>query len=285
MKVAKAGLIFILIIAINLSACQAQVTDTGQIAVTDAGNVNKMIKDIRTPIITPGENGVLEFQLFNPIMDNSTMSNITLTLSIYLYKTAELAMATTEIQNAPEFSDTGTTISEIKLDILEANTSETINMSIITVDDTPHGAYFSQSSYFVSFLLEFEVGNDSYAMASRGYFSDEEWYTLINNEPDDNGVNISYLNSLGYDGIIPDTSFTVMKYIPQWPYYLLIGITTFIGAAALSLYIVESDTKHVKLKKGLQKMWGKFYQFRKLAKHRFRRDRGKVHIPPGDKES
>ncbi len=281
MNTVKAIVIFILIIMINLSALPASVTGD----VTDAGNVNKMIRDIRTPIITPGENGALEFQLFNPMMGNSTMGNITLIVSIYLYKTTEQAISTADIQNAPKFVESGSTNAMIQLDTLKANTSEIISLDISTIDDTPHGGYFYQSSYFVSFLLEFNMNNDSYVMASRGHFSDEEWFILINNEADDSGVNITYMNSLGYDGIIPDTSFSVMKYIPHWPYYLLIAIAAFIGAAALSLYIIESDTKHVKLKKGLQKMWGKFYQFRKLAKYRFGRNRGKVHIPPRDKES
>ncbi len=267
----KATLIFIIIILINIGSCQAEITD--------AGVVNKIIHDINTPILEPGESGILELVLTNPSDEDQTFENITLTASIYLYKTTEESESTADISEPPVFSGSGSTQHEIHIGELEVNDNETIQLTVSTSTGTPHGSYFSQSSYFVSFSLVFDHGNQTYAMASRGYFTDDEWYQLTYSENDGSGINRTYLSELGYDGIIPETSFTVVKPVPMWPYLLLVALTIFVGFIAFSMYIMESDdAKHAGLKKGFQKMWGKFYQFRKLAKHRLGGYCRKIHV-------
>ncbi len=252
--------------------------------ITDPEHTNQMLIDISTPVIEPGENGRLAFTLQSPSSANVTMENITLEIEIYIYMATDILQDTADIDSPPIFTNTESLVTEIHYPSLGPGESEALALDIITTKSTPQGEYFSQGEYFVRFKLHFDVGNDSYILASRGHFSNEDWESLTNSGPTGDRFNQTFLGSMGYDGLITETSFAVLKSVPWWPFLILVGITAFFGFLAISSYIIESDTKNVKLKKSLQKMWGKFYQFRKLAKHHLGGRGRKVHIPPRDKE-
>ena len=252
--------------------------------ITDPEHTNQMLTGISTPVMEPGDHGNLAFTLTSPSSANVTMENITLEIGIYLYKATDILLDTRDIASPPTFTDTESLLIVRQVALLAPGESEALTIDIRTAKDTPWGEYFSQGEYFVRFILHFDVGNDSYILASRGHFSNDEWDSLTNSGPDGRQFNQTYLESLGYDGLITETSFAVLKPVPWWPFLVIVGITAFTGFLAFSSYIVESDTANPKLKKSFQKMWGKFYQFRKIAKHRLGGRGLKVHVPPRDKE-
>jgi len=252
--------------------------------ITDPEHTNQMLTVITTPVMEQGESGRLTFTLMSPSSANVTMENMTLEIEIYLYMATDILQDTSDIGSPPLFKDTESLVVVKGLGPLGPGESEMLAIDIQTMRDTPNGEYFSQGEYFVRFTLHFDVGNASYALASRGHFSNDEWESLTNSGTGGRQFNQTYLESMGYDGLIPETSFAVLKPVPWWPFLLIVGITAFTGFLAFSSYIVESDTANPKLKKSFQKMWGKFYQFRKLAKHRLGGRGGKIHIPPRDKE-
>ena len=274
----------ILVIVILSGLILGSIIPTAMGDITDPEHTNQMLTDISTPVLEPGESGRLTFTITSPSSANVTMENITLEVEIYIYKATDILQETSEIGSPPLFKDTESLVMMKDLGPLDSGESEMLAFDIQTTKDTPNGEYFSQGEYFVKFILHFDVGNASYTLASRGHFSNDEWGALTNSGPDGRQFNQTYLESMGYDGLITETSFAVLKPVPWWPFLLIVGITAFTGFLAFSSYIVESDTANPKLKKSFQKMWGKFYQFRKLAKHRLGGRGGKIHIPPRDKE-
>ncbi len=257
-------------------------------AITDPGIVNKMIEIEQTPVIEPGGQGQFMLALRNPTNGNVSMENITLTTSIYFYTTIDEALDVSSIQSPPSIYVDGErkgTEYVLSANPLAPNESREVSFYILTNDQTPHGSYFKQSTYFVRFMLAFTFENQSYAMASRGYFNDTEWDWLTNSEVDESGINRTYLSELGYDGILPDSSFSLFKPIPMWPFYVLVALTIFFAFIAFSYYILDNPGKYPKLEKRLQQYRGKFHQFRRLQKHGLGRSGGEVDVPPGDEES
>jgi hypothetical protein len=113
----------------------------------------------------------------------------------------------------------------------------------------PHGTIFSQASYFVRFWLEFNGtvnGNATrFRMASRGFFTDDQWARATNatntspcTPPSCRG-NVNF-TILGVDGILPDSAFGVKEPIPRWPFYLLIALAGFFLLFAFLFWVGEN---------------------------------------------
>ena len=159
-----------------------------------------------------------------------------------------------------------------------------ISFKIITESSTPHGGIFSQSTYFIRFWLEFEFDGGNYTMISRGYINDDDWRRLDMDDDDGSGINRTYLAEMGFDGLLPNTSFTLYTPLPGWPFYLLIIATIGTAALAINFHILDNPGKYPRLEKRLQKYGGKFNQFRRLQKRRLGSARRKVDVPRRDKK-
>jgi hypothetical protein len=106
-------------------------------------------------------------------------------------------------------------------------------------------------------------------MKSKGYFTDQEWdeATASATETDPGRVNIE---SLGVDGIIPDSSFRVAHEIPLWPLYVcLIPLIVILLVFAFLFYCQEEYNMFPWLDQGFKYWSGKLHQFWRLLKHRF----------------
>lgn len=246
--------ILVLFILIMLLFPQPAVADDP----TRVDRVNKILGNFKTPQLAPGESGTFSFNITNE--NENVMRNITLTMSIYMFATAETSeivdnnWSTPYIQNSmqqkftfPAFDLDGT---------LAGNNSQALSVRIVTDRHTTHGTIFEQGTYFVRFHLEFdytnETGTRTYVMASRGYFKDQQWEDATN---DDNVANctagqakgdicLTYLVVNGdiMDGIIPDSSFGVKEPIPMWPFYLLIILAIFFGLLGLMYFLEDNPT-------------------------------------------
>lgn len=280
MMSAKITLAIILVMAMASSLASADITD--------AGAVNKIVGSIESPVIEPGGRGTFSFSIHNPEM-NRSMENIRVNVSIYLYNTIEETLNVSDMEHPPIIEVNGMGVgTEWMPPAFDLAPNETAGFSfdILIGKDTPHGGRFTQATYFIRFWMDFSLGNDSYTMLSRGYISDQDWYVLSEVQADDSGLNRTYMARLGFDGLFPDSSFSVYTTtpLPGWLYYMLVVATLLTGSLALALYVLDNPGKFPKLEKRLQKHWGKFNQFRRFQKGRLARSRRKVDIPESDED-
>ncbi|MFO7792047.1 MAG: hypothetical protein R6W73_03585 [Candidatus Saliniplasma sp.] len=246
-----------------LGAASAQVTE-----VSDPGLANKILHDFSTPIIKPGNQGNLEFNLTNPY--EFEMENMVLTAEIYGFGDLDEQKNISEIDDPPVFQITGDTSRSLGRDVISPERVTPQRFTLKTTENTEKGVYF------VRFQLDFEYseeGNES-VMKSKGHFTDSEWDNATkrpgnSDEPYYAGsINIT---QLGVNGILPDTSFTVKTQIPRWPQYVLGGLAAFFGIFAVMLYMQEEYNSFPWLEDILDHWSGKFNQFRRRLKHRLRK--------------
>jgi hypothetical protein len=218
--------------------------------------VNRMLGDFETPSITPGGSGTFRFSVNNPDAWNltSAMENVTVSISIYHYATLEESLPITEISKPPVITESGGTDMDVDCGDLEPGEKFPVEFNIDTEKKTPHGSYFSQSSYFVRFVLDFSYLGQNYTMASRGHFTDTEWGHLTAGAGQ---VNMTYLSELGYDGIIPDSAFSLRLPIPKWPFFLLVGLTVLSGAMAISFHVLDNPGRYPKAEVRLLRLSGR----------------------------
>src|SRR3989442_14974096 len=158
----------------------------------DVGNVNKIISVMQSPQLAPGESGEFVFNVSNPYRCGTcAMQNISLIASIYRYATIE--------ETAPVDAGWPWAFPKIRVasippcegrecDLFARGPSDRLGVgehiverfTVLTSQDMPHGSVFAQSSYFLRFWLEFDfnngTGRDHLTMASRGYFTDAQWF-------------------------------------------------------------------------------------------------------------
>ena len=237
---------------ILLPAAQAQ-------SIVEPRFVNRMLDDFETPSIRPGGSGTFRFSLNNPDPINLTaaMENVTVGISIYHYATLEESLPVSEISNPPVIVESGGTVLVIGCGDIQPGGKHPVEFNIDTSKKTPHGSYFSQSSYFVRFMLQFSYMDVNYTMASRGHFTDQEW-ELLKGGGGAGEINQTYLHELGFDGIIPDSAFSVRIPIPMWPFFMLVGLTALSGAVALSFHVLDNPGRYPKLELKLLRLSGKF---------------------------
>lgn len=218
---------------------------------TRVDHVNKLLSNFSTPQLAPGESGTFGFDVVNTNENN--MTNISLTMSIYMFATAEETKdvddnwSTPLIRNNQEQAYTFPPF-DLNGTLVENNT-ERLSVIIDTSVHTTRGGVFDQGAYFVRFRMEFDYVNESgpatYLMASRGYFTDQMWEDATN---DTNVQNCApadrkgefCLTYLGVDGIIPDSSFGVKEPMPMWPFYLFVVLAAFFLFLALMFHLEEN---------------------------------------------
>jgi hypothetical protein len=209
------------------------------------------------------------FNLTNPYPDE-VMVNILLTIGIYMYATQEKSQPVSDGFSHPPLIEGTSTERTMVIVQMEPSKVRPIAVPILTSKDTPHGSYFSQSTYFIRFMISFNFENNDtlVVLKSRGYFSDDEWNTLVSWESGEDIVNRTYLKSLGVDGLLPDTSFGIKIPIPRWP----LGVIVVAGAGlcflGLYYYVLDNPGKHPSLEKRFYYLRGKLSEFRSQAKHR-----------------
>ncbi len=259
----------LLLVLVPFSVSSAGAEDFGAV-----GRVNKLIRVFETPQLAPGESGIFRFEL------NSTYTepifNVTLNASVYMYATIEESVPVDDTWSFsyPRFLESGGREIEWRLGAVQARNATPLNFTVLTAKDSrdmPHGSVFSQATYFVRFRLEFE-GNESgslrrYVMASRGFFTDEQWAEARNESNIDpcnppwcrGNVNLTIL---GVDGLIPDSSFGVKEPIPQWPYYALIAAAAGFLILAFLFWVEENPGSYPRVEAWWARTRGRFARIR-----------------------
>jgi hypothetical protein len=240
---------------------------------------NRFFSGFRTPTVAPGQMVDFSFNLTNPydnssaVIQNGTMQNVTLTIGIYMYATQEKAEAVTgSFPHPPLINGTATEWKENKYQILPNKTWE-IRLHIYTSKKTPHGSYFSQSTYFVRFNLTFNLPNNSAAVVlkSRGCFAESDWNTIVSFEGNQSIVNTAYMKSLGVDGILPDSSFGIKIPIPRWPLGVIVAGCGGLSFMALYYFTLDNPGKYPRLEKRFYYLRGKLRETRGKLEYRRRK--------------
>ena len=231
---------------------------------------NNMFGGFVTPTVSPGETVNFSFNFTNPYNDPSgTMTHIVLTVGIYKYATQESAReVNASFKHPPLLAGTGT---ELVLNLNDMLPGSTVREQILikTEGDTPHGSYFSQSTYFVRFKLAFNFAANATIVhfQSRGYFTDEQWATMVSFVAGQTLVDTTYMKSLGVDGLIPDSSFGIKVPIPRWPLAVLIAACVVVLLLALYYFVLDNPGKYPRLEKRFYYLRGKLSELRGKLKH------------------
>jgi len=228
--------------------------DTDQQYISHPGNIPSF-ENFTTPIIIPGESGILNFTIKNRY--NLPLRNVYLALEIYHWARIDDSSDISEISEPPYFfsSTNSSTLLSLRFGLIKSNETVEVREKIKTKGDTREG------TYFVRTMLTFTYNNTSYVMKSRGHFSKELW-NQATSEPDEHeDTGTINLTLLGVDGIIPETTFSVRKPVAIWPIYVFAGLTIFFAALAIFVYLIEEEVypklnKRVEeCRRKLNKLW------------------------------
>ncbi len=230
---------------------------------------NNILADFVTPVVRPGDTVYFSFNVSNPYGWNETMSNVTLAAGVYRYATQEKTVNVTEsFENPPLIHGASTTWYEY-IGSLGVNESIRVELDIETSRDTPHGSYFSQSTYFVRFNMTFNLEGNStkVVLSSRGWFTDEQWDEMVSFEGNESILNRTYMKSLGVDGLLPDSAFGIKIPIPRWPLWTIVGVAAFLCFMAAYYYVLDNPGKYPRLEKRFYYLRGKLRELRGKPKH------------------
>ncbi|MBE0517848.1 MAG: hypothetical protein IH630_01305 [Thermoplasmata archaeon] len=231
---------------------------------------NNIFSDFSTPTVAPGDTFVFSFNLTNPYDDvMAVMTNVNLTVGIYRYATQEEVTDVNQDFESPPCFENGDVETSVIIDELDIGETERIELGIAVGKSTPHGSYFSQATYFIRLKLSFlfEGNSTPVILQSRGYFSQEEWDDLVSFDPGESIIDMTYMESLGIDGLIPDSSFGVKIPIPKWPLGVLIGASCALGFGALYYFVLDNPGKYPSLEKRFYKLRGKMRELWGKLKH------------------
>lgn len=206
---------------------------------------NRIITIVRTPQLQPGGSGPIEIMLSNPY--NTTMSAVSLRLTIYSYASTDSHVAMTSIpaSQRPALGSNGA-VAYSNISTMNSLQSAYLNVTVHTTASTRHGDFFNVGTYFVSTYISFDLAGSPVRMASEGAFTSSQWSRILLNSSTGMLLNYTYLNgTLGYQGITPDTSFTVNT---SSPLYLLWISGVLAGGFAVAAFILYRTEKHRKPK-------------------------------------
>lgn len=226
-------------------------TSLGQ-PISDPAKTNVILSIQSTPQLAPGQRGEIQLQLHNPY--NWTMENVSLFSEVYGFVHRAEFFEIAGMSNAPTLGTDGTPSTLVEVPALPADGRMNATLLVGTSRNTPSGTIFTQGTYLLRFLMEFDYeGGLQAVMVSPGFYTAEEWaYATRDATPTERATyryvgfaNYSFLGRVlgrpSIDGILPDSGFGVKEPLPLWPFQLLAvgsGI-----AIALSGYYVWRERR------------------------------------------
>jgi hypothetical protein len=231
---------------------------------------NNILGDFVTPTVAPGQEVDFSFKLTNPYdNDSAVMENVILMVGIYMYATQEKEEeVTSSFPHPPLLHHLATEWREDCYPILPGH-NLSIPLPIYTSKKTPHGSYFSQSTYFVRFNLTFNFPGNStnVVLKSKGCFTESDWNKIVSFEGNESIVNRTYLKALGVDGLLPDSSFGIKIPIPRWPLAVIVAGCIGLSFMALYYYVLDNPGAYPRLEKRFYYLRGKLRESWSKLKH------------------
>ena len=206
---------------------------------------DRLLVVVKTPQLSPGQSGPIELKVLNPF--NYTITNASVRLVIYSYATTDSDASVVSLPSSqrPSFIGGGTAAYR-NLSSLGPLASVYLNFTVATTQSTRHGDFFNTGTYFVSTYLSFSLNGSTIRMASKGVFNQTQWSRILVQGTGTTYLNYSYLNgTLGYQGVLPDTSFTVNSPSPVYLLWITGGLAGVFAAFSYVLYRVEKKRRHI----------------------------------------
>ena len=222
--------------------------------------MNNILIDFVTPTVAPGKTLTFSFKVNNTYVNASgAMENVALRVGIYKYATKDESREVNDSFPHPPQIGGDSLEYQQSLPTLPIGAKQSIAFQIETSHKTPHGTYYSQSTYFLRFSLAFNIQGNStpIVLKSRGWFTDEEWGKMVYHTEEEFLLNVSYMNSLGVDGILPDSSFGLKAPIPRWPLAVLVVVSVGTTVMATYYFVLDHPGKYPKLEKRFYYLRGK----------------------------
>ena len=169
-----------------------------------------------------------------------------------------------KVRDAPVIQESGEYKYTLHLGTIEGGELKVVRFHIKTFSHTPDGVYF------VRFSIFFNYNGSLHKMWSPGYFSREVWDNATRNHT----LNLTYLSkAIGepVDGIVPDSSFSVKRSL-MWIFYVLLGITIFVGILAFYTYFRE-EGKIRKEEENIYRLKGKYRYLEKELREKLKKIR------------
>lgn len=212
-------------------------------AVSSQSYANRILTVVSTPQLVPGGSGPIEIMLYNPF--NSTISTVSLRLTIYSYASTDSRIAATSIPSAQEPGlGSGGLVTYRNFSSMNSLQSYYVNFTVHTTSSTRHGDFFNVGTYYVSTYISFNLSGSLVRMASEGTFTSSQWSRILVNSSGGLFMNYTYLNgTLGFQGITPDTSFTVNTPSPLYLIWISGGLGGSFAVAAFLLYRREKGRR------------------------------------------
>ncbi len=198
---------------------------------------NSLVRSVSSPDLQPGQSGTLSVDVSNAF--NRSMDNIVMTLSIYAFVDGSAYVPSSSIPSShlPRFMGSGQPAESLTVSSIPVNASYNFSFPLQTGYGTPHGTFFNEGTYMVSMSIIFTIGFTLYRMASRGFFSPVQWQKIYVQNGSFAYLNYTYLNStLGFAGILPDTSFGVNTPAPWYLFFASGVLAAAFGTAAFFSY-------------------------------------------------
>ncbi len=257
MRIALATVAAMLAFAILASSPMASAAPVGS-----PSYANRMLSGFSTPTVSPGHTVDFAFSITNPYDPARIMTGILVTVSIYKYATQEGTKDVNDSFANPPLMEGGSTAASVSIQNLYFNTTQRIELPIETTGKTPHGSIFSQATYFVRIRVSFNFnGNATQCVfMSRGWFTDQEWNSIVSFAAGESIVNTTRLKELGADGLIPDSSFGIKEPIPVWPLGVVIAACAGTAFMAFFYFVLDNPGKYPKLEKRFYYLRGKVSQ-------------------------
>jgi len=256
-------------LVLTSSTASGDISDPGSPRYT-----NNIMSDFVTPTVRPGQTAIFGFNITNPYGNASyVMSDLSLTMGVYRYSTQEETRNVTHsFRDPPMIDGVGIEVTRHLEDLYDGQTMR-MRFEIHTKEKTPHGSYFSQSTYFIRFKMTFHFpGNSTQVLLqSRGYFTDEQWHEMVSFDANESIVNTTYMKSLGVDGLLPDSSFGIKVPIPRWPLGVLVFGIAASSFMALYYFVMDNPGKYPRLEKRFYYLRGKLRELRSQLEDRRRK--------------
>jgi hypothetical protein len=266
----KVGLAVLAVALLLLTAGSASV----RAGVPDPGApryANNMFGEFVTPTVSPGKIVDFAFNLTNPYTaPMATMTHVALTVGIYEYATQDTVREVNSTFKNPPLIRGLAPQMNFTLGNISSGAWVKMELLIDTSEKTPHGSYFSQSTYFVRFRLTFNLddGATPVILQSKGFFTEAQWSQMVSFTAGQDIVNTTYMKSLGVDGIIPDSSFGIKVPIPRWPLAVLIAACVGVSLLALYYFVLDNPGRYPRLEKRAYYLRGKLSELGSHLKNR-----------------
>ena len=215
-----------------------------------------------TPVIEPGKVGIFNFTIQNRYA--YPMEDVLLNIEIYMWATENEHLKINKVRDAPVIQESGEYKYTLHLGTIEGGELKVVRFHIKTFSHTPDGVYF------VRFSIFFNYNGSLHKMWSPGYFSREVWDNATRNHTL-NLTNLSKAIGEPVDGIVPDSSFSVKRSL-MWIFYVLLGITIFVGILAFYTYFRE-EGKIRKEEENIYRLKGKYRYLEKELREKLKKIR------------